>query len=59
MFYLMCFICFMIGVVSGIFLISLCSAAKRSDLEAKIYELRSKLSEAQWNNRETALKDTD
>mgnify|MGYP006170541957 CR=1 FL=1 len=49
----------LLGTMFGIMIMSICAVAKRSDKDAKIYELRSKLHLAQWDNREIALEGTD
>ena len=55
----MFFIGAILGTIFGIFVVSLCSAAKRSDYEAKIYSLKAELNELRYNKRELALEDTD
>ena len=48
-----------LGSIFGIFAVSLCRAAKRSDYESKIYSLKAELNELRYNKRELALEDTD
>ena len=56
---MMLYLSFVLGVIFGIFVISICRAASRSDYEAKIYALRRELETLRYEQREIALKDTD
>tara|TARA_B100001758_G_C18414662_1_gene618547 strand:- start:945 stop:1115 length:171 start_codon:yes stop_codon:yes gene_type:complete len=48
-----------IGTLFGMLVMSMCAVAKECDKDAKIYELRSKLNQAEWNSRPIALEGTD
>ena len=53
------YLSFVLGTMFGIFVVSVCRTAKRSDYESKIYSLKSELNTLRYEQREIALKDTD
>tara|TARA_B100000131_G_scaffold304240_1_gene329047 strand:- start:426 stop:617 length:192 start_codon:yes stop_codon:yes gene_type:complete len=58
-YWLSMFVVYSAGVLSGIVVIGLCRAAGRSDLESKIYELRSKLEVERFKQRQYPIEGAD
>ena len=58
-FWLSTFVAFAAGTLFGILIIGLCRAAGRSDLETKIYELRSKLEVERFKRRQYPIEGAD
>ena len=58
-YWLTLFIVYSAGVLSGIFVLGLCRAAARSDLESKVYSLRSELEVEKFKNRQYPIEGAD
>ncbi len=49
----------LVGTVFGIFVVSLCAVAKRSDQESEIFRLRSKLHKQEYRNQPYPIEGAD
>ena len=58
-YWLSIFVVYSAGVLTGILVLGLCRAAGRSDLESKIYELRSKLEVERFKSRQYPIEGAD